>query len=360
MNALVILFVLAVMNLLFDLVLRGFALKGMQCQRRFSVPCAYEGDTVEVVEVVRNDRPLLVPWLRMESRISRHLRFGRQDNLKVSGDMYHRSLFMLMPYQQITRRHKVRLLHRGAYDIGNVTITAGDLLGLACASCEQNLSAPILVYPRLLQPEEMPKPLYRLLGEITVHRRLLQDPFLVDGLRPYHQGDHVRDIHWAATARTGELQVRTHDFTADTRLMVIINSQLSSHQWGDLMDYEQGPVEYAISVAATLCVEAMRRGVNCGFGASMPLKDQDKCVIFPPGTSIGEEELLAAMARLQVRFVKRFTNFLDEVMTFTGMDILILSVYESPEIQVKMQALRDAGNTVQLHLLDREEGRRES
>lgn len=360
MNALVILCVLAVMNLVFDLVLHRFALKGLQCRRQFSVPCAYEGDTVEVVEVVRNDRPLLVPWLRMESRISRHLRFGRQDNLNVSGDMYHRSLFMLMPYQQITRRHKVRLMHRGAYDIGNATITAGDLLGLTCATSEKILSAPILVYPRLLLPENLPQPFYRLLGEITVRRQLLQDPFLVNGLRPYRTGDNVRDIHWAATARTGELQVRTHDFTADTRLMVVINSQLSHGQWGELMDYEQGPVEHAISMAATMCVEALRQGLDCGFAANMPMDDRNECTILPPGSAMGKEELLAAMARLQIRFVKRFTTFLDELKSFTGMDILILSAYDSPDIQEKLQTLREAGNTVQLYLFSREGAHHES
>lgn len=355
MNALVILCVLVVMNAVFDLILHRFALKGLQCQRRFSVPCAHEGDTVEVVEVVRNDRPLLVPWLRMESRISRHLRFGRQDNLAVSGEMYHRSLFMLMPWQQITRRHKVRLCKRGMYDIGNATLTAGDLLGMTCASCEKNLSAPILVYPRLMEPEELPQPFYRLLGDIQVRRQLLQDPFLVNGVRPYRERDNVRDIHWAATARTGEIQVRTHDFTADTRLMVVINSQLSEHQWAELMDYEQGPVEWAISAAATLCVEALRRGLPCGFAASMPQEGSEDCTILPPGRGMGEEELLAAMARLQVKYVKRFPTFLDELMTFTGMDFLILSAYDSPEIQEKLQALRENGNTVHLHLFSREE-----
>ena len=83
MNALLILLVLLVVQLLFDLILRRFALKGLQCSRRFSVPCAFEGDSVEVIEVVRNDRPLFVPWLRLESRISPHLRFGRLENLDV-------------------------------------------------------------------------------------------------------------------------------------------------------------------------------------------------------------------------------------------------------------------------------------
>lgn len=356
MNVLVIVLVLVGLNVLFDLILHWFALKGLQCARRFSVPAAHEGETVEVIEVVRNDRPLLIPWLRLESRISPHLRFGRQDNLGVSGEMYHRSLFMLMPYQQITRRHKVRLMHRGAYDIGNATLTAGDLLGFSCVGQEQRMSVPILVYPKLLAPEEMPAPFYRLLGESIVPRQLLQDPFLVNGIRPYQLRDNVRDIHWAATARTGELQVRTHDFTAQTRLMVIVNGQLSHHQWGQLMDYEQGPVEHAISVAATLCVDALRQGLPCGMAANMPMGDSEECTVLPPDAGAArEEELLAAFARLRVKFIKSFHEFLDELLTLSGVDFLILSAYESEEIRQRMDALRLMGNTVQLVLLDGEE-----
>lgn len=359
MNALVILLVLAGMNLIFCLGLHFFVLRGLQCQRHFSVPCAFEGETVEVVEVVRNDRPLLVPWLLIESRISRHLHFGRQDNLAVKGNMYHRSLFMLMPYQQITRRHRVLLRKRGVYDIGNVTLTAGDLLGITCAGCEKKLSAPIVVYPRLLDSHEFPQPFYRLLGEMHVRRTLLQDPFLVNGIRPYRQMDNIRDIHWAATARTGELQVRTHDFTAQTQLMVVINSQLTPHQWDQLMDYEQGPVEYAISAAATLCTEALHRGLPCGFAANMPLDDKNECTLLPPGRCTSEEELLSAMARLQVRFIKLFPAFLDELMPLTGMDFLVLSAFDSPEIQEKLQQLRERGNTVMLHLFPLKEAAHE-
>ncbi len=355
MSVFVILIVLVAFIAVFNFVLHVFALKGLQCKRSFSVPAAHEGDTAEVIEVVRNDRPLLVPWLRLESRISSHLHFGRQENLGVSGEMYHRSLFMLMPYQQITRRHKVRLAKRGAYDIGNATLTAGDLLGFACVHMEQRGSVPILVYPRLLDPAEMPAPFYRLLGDSIVPRQLLQDPFLVNGIRPYQFRDNVRDIHWAATARTGELQVRTHDFTAQTRLMVVINAQLSYHQWGSLMDYEQGPVEHAISMAATMCSQVLANGLPCGFAANMPQGDDDFCTIMPPvAGSVREEELFSAMARLKVRFIKNFHEFLDELMGMTGVDFLLLTAYTCPEIEERIEELRMRGNTVHVHMLDKE------
>ncbi|MBR6570177.1 MAG: DUF58 domain-containing protein [Clostridia bacterium] len=356
MIILVILLVLLGVNTIFNLTLRFLALKGLQCRRSFSVPAAHEGETAEVIEVVRNDRPLLVPWLRLESRISSHLHFGRQENLGVSGEMYHRSLFMLMPYQQITRRHKVRLAKRGSYDIGNATLTAGDLLGFTCASTEQHESVPILVYPRLLDPSEVPAPFYRLLGETIVPRQLLQDPFLVNGIRPYQFRDNVRDIHWAATARTGELQVRTHDFTAQTRLMVVVNAQLTYHQWGNLMEYEQGPVEYAISMAATLCTQVLKSGLPCGFAANMPTSlDDNLCTVLPPSSGAArEEELLSAMAHLKVRFIKNFHEFLDELMDMNGVDFLLITAYTCPEIEERIEELRLRGNTVHVHLLDKE------
>ena len=61
------------------------------------------------------------------------------------------------------------------------------------------------------------------------------------------------------------------------------------------------------------------------------------------------------MARLRVRFVRRFPTFLDELTVFSGMDFLILSAYETPEIQMKLQALCDLGNTVQLHVFSAKE-----
>ena len=106
-------------------------LKNLSCTRDFSRPAAFEGEEAELVEVVRNDRPIIIPWLMVESRISPYLRLGRQENLHVSGEMHYCSQFTLMPYQQIRRRHKVRFLHRGSYNLGNASLTAGDILGFS-------------------------------------------------------------------------------------------------------------------------------------------------------------------------------------------------------------------------------------
>ena len=90
-----------------------YGLKHMTCTRTFSNPTFFVGDEGELIEVVRNEKACILPWMRAESRISPYIRLGRQDNLHVSGEMYYCSLFTVMPHQQIRRRHKVRFLHRG-------------------------------------------------------------------------------------------------------------------------------------------------------------------------------------------------------------------------------------------------------
>ena len=335
--------------------LKHVGIKGLQYTRRFSKSTAYEGEEAELIEVIRNDRLLFIPWLRAESRISPNLKFGRQENLSVSGERYHKSIFTLRPYQQITRRHRVRLMHRGAYDAGNVALTLGDLIGSGSEGLQLYTPARILVYPQLLQENDLPLPVSRLQGDLIVRRHMIADPFLVNGIRPYQRGDHPRDIHWPATARMGELQVKTHDYTADTKLLVVINGQMSEEQWGELMDYEQAVIERAISLAATVCLNVLRGGVAAGFAANMPLEEKEKTTILPPErSSTREEELLSAFARLRILRSRNFLSFLEDLSFLRGTDILLLSAYTSPAVEEKLRMLRMLGNTVTVHLMDRE------
>lgn len=355
MSIIVILAALTGVYCVFGLILTKLGLRGLQCTRAFSSPAVFEGDEGEMVETVRNDRPVLIPWLRVESHISPHLRLGRTDNLEVSGSRYYCSLFTLMPYQQIRRRHRVTFLRRGAYDLGNASLSVGDVSGFFQASREQQMHVPVIVFPRLLDERELPQPLSLLLGEATSLRPLLTDPFLLRGIRDYRPGDPVRDIHWPASARMGQTQVRLFDHTARMKLMVILNGQRRSAQWGDhLMEYEEGEIEYGISVAATMCVRALRSGLSAGFAANLPFLGESESVkLLPCGGAAREEELLTAFARLTLVRTLAFPLFLESLTDVTGMDVLVLSCYDSQEVQSGLERLRRQGNQVTLHLLDR-------
>lgn len=332
-----------------------FALRRLRYDRAFSVRAAHAGDTVEMVEEIRNAKFLPVPWLRAESRMSPYLRFGggQEDEgalHETSEDaLHHRSVFYLAPYSKVTRRHAVRVEKRGRYSVGSVALTGGDLFGLMESYASLDTGAAISVYPRLLRPEEIDWPSSRWQGELLVKRWIVPDPFLLAGIRDWQQGDAQRDVHWAATARTGRLQVKTRDYTASPKLLVVLNVQMQEKQWGDLMEYEQARIEYGISLAATLCVQALRAGLEAGFAANAPVGETHLSTVLLPARYAGREsDIMEAMACLRILRTKNFHALMDDLGQVSGYDILILSAYDSELIAERMAQLRMRGNSVAL------------
>src|SRR5690606_26102701 len=79
-------------------------------QRFFNVSRCYAGEEIEMVERIANHKLLPIPWVRLESTLSADLKFARQKGQTIrEGELFqnHRSLFSLMPYTQVVRRHKL-------------------------------------------------------------------------------------------------------------------------------------------------------------------------------------------------------------------------------------------------------------
>ena len=118
------------------------------------------------------------------------------------------------------------------------------------------------------------------------------------------------------------------------------------------MEYEQGEIEHEIAMAATLCIRALRAGLAAGFAANMPRGEEKGCTVLPPaGGAAREEELLTAFARLTILRSLSFPTFLESLTTYTGLDILVISCYDSEEIQNALRKLRRSGNQVELYQL---------
>ncbi len=359
MSILVVLVIFLAVCFVFSLLMERVGVRNLFISRKFLRPAVFCGDTSEMVETIINDRPIFIPWLRVESRISPCLRFGKQENLSISGDMYHLSLFSVMPYQKIVRHHRVTFLRRGVYNVGSAALTAGDLTGMFHATREQQLDMSVMVYPRILSDSEMPVPLRQLSGNWSRERHLLKDPFLVRNIRAYVPGDPIRDIHWPASARMQQLQVKIHDDEARLNVLVLLNGQTREDQWDDLMDYEQDQIEHLISVAATLCRQALKQGLKAGFGANLCQTEGDEreSTYVPMDQMPGmEEKILSAMARIRFHRTLRFPSFLRTVPMDEGMDVVVLSVYDSDEIREAVEEKKRSGCRITLYTV-REGGR---
>lgn len=325
-------------------------------KRKFSASSAYVGDEINMVEEISNNKFLPVPWLKIESRMPKALSFGELNDLTISGEMYHRSFFFMGSFRKITRTHHVACVKRGRCDLNSVSMSAGTLLGLMKISKEMALSAEISIYPRQLSYDSLPKLSKQLLGEIIVKRWIAPDPFLINGIRPYVNGDNLKDVHWAATAKTGELKIKTHDYSASPNLLVLLNTEISGQQWGVVLENETGPIEYGISLAATMIVWAMKNGLKAGFGTNGYLCDdvsKEPVFVHQDGGAGGVKNILEVMCRIVVARKLTFFTYIEALIEkkIRDMDILILSTYMDERLKAQTDKLKIYGNSVHIQIL---------
>lgn len=327
--------------------------------RSFSDRIVFEGDKIDMVDEISNKKLLPLPWLRLESRLDKNLVFDHhEDNLAGNLEM-HRALFSFMPYQKITRTQHFTCTKRGFYEFSDVHLTSGDAFGFS--DDKKSIKAPgnITVYPRLLNIEDLPLPSQSWLGEVIVRRWIMEDPFLAAGVREYSAGDSLSAVNWQATARTNQLQVTKHDFSADHDVMIYINFNQTGDIWRPIVDPDL--IEKSISYAATIASHTISKGVSVGLGCNTYIgqKTRDTIRINPQSSKQQLSYLLETMAKVEVDANISVTSFLEEDIDSgeTGKDILLITATVSEDMQESIDILESQGNQVETLILDSEKMR---
>jgi uncharacterized protein (DUF58 family) len=354
MNLQWIIFVVVLVVLIQGWLFKHWALKGLQYTRFFSSPAVFQGQDVEMVEWIVNHKLLPIPWLRVESKINENLEFSKQFNLDIKHQQFHKSLFTLMPYMKITRRHKVHCKKRGCYFLNSVALTCGDLFGVQEVSCTYSLSVRLLVYPSLIPLDKIPFSSHSWMGDIVVKRWIVEDPFMYSGVREYRSGDPLNNINWKATARVGKLQVHKKDYTANPRLMIYLNLDITEEMWDAVTEPER--IEKGISYAASIAQYAISNGIDTGFGCNGYLIDEPghPVRILPRSGMSHLTYLFEVMARLVIERQVTFYTFLEEdiVSGITGTDFLFITSYISERMENQIAKLRERGNAVEILYLE--------
>ncbi|OBZ14086.1 hypothetical protein A8L34_08935 [Bacillus sp. FJAT-27264] len=344
-----ILFVAALL-LIISFIYQKNALKAISYDRYFSRKAVYEGEELEMVEEIVNAKLLPLPWLRMESSIATGLEFGRQENLGISsGDIYqnHVSLFYLRSYRHIKRRHTLVGERRGFYTLESVTMTTGDLFGFSRVVKTFPLQLELLVYPELISFDEVPLPVHSWLGELAIKRWIVEDPFLTAGIREYSAGDSMGMVNWKATARTGVMQVHKNDYSADSRLMICLNVEVSESMWRNITDVER--IELGIRYAATVAGYALDHGIETGFICNGRLVDGDAREPVLSGPIAQQEEMLELLARLTLDRTLPMNRLL-ELQAENGTrdtDYLIITCHQGADLLEAAVQLMQEGNGVE-------------
>ncbi len=181
---------------------------------------------------------------------------------------------------------------RGEYPLGQPRLACGFPFGLREASRPIEVAATLLVWPRTVPVGPVPEAQgHQSSDGLAARDRAGQwgDPM---GVRPYRRGDPIRRVHWALSARHGELIVRELQSNATPRVRIVLDSRESVHTGSE----PDSSLEWAIRVAASLAEGWI------GQGAAVELVLED-CAIVPRGGSPGARSraVLDALARLRPR-----------------------------------------------------------
>ncbi|WP_424768915.1 DUF58 domain-containing protein [Paenibacillus sp. sgz302251] len=353
-------FIIAAIGILYvqNRLFQSFVLRHIKYKRHFQTKSCYRGEQVELIEQISNAKWLPVPWLRVESLLSTHLHFQRQDNFSVSsGQLYqnHKSFFTLKPYTKITRTHRITCTKRGWYQLQTVTVTGGDLLGFTNVSTSIPLSGQLLVYPKPAQVPVHELPYHSWQGDQSVQRWIISDPFVIAGVRNYQAGDTFKQVNWKATAKTGRLQVHQHDYTANRRLMIYLNVDDAEGMWRSVND--EALIERGIEWAAGAAEAVIEQGMDVGFAANMPLIGSiDSVHVEPLGGHEHLLELYEWMAKLQIKRTELFHHLLEReaLSGFRERDVLIISSYWNDTLDQHAERLQYNGNAVAVWTLTKQ------
>lgn len=315
----------------------------------FSTDEAYEGDEVELIETVINGKMLPLTWAKAEISASRWLQFAGSQSIIAGDTRFVPSFFVLKGHHRTVRRWKVRCMRRGIYCIDKTVLVTTDLLGLQTFSLPVELNARLTVLPR---PQEGSEHFFSpngLSGDIIIRRRLLTDPFFVNGIREYTPYDSANRIHWPATAKMDQIMVRSNDCTSDQSVTILMNMQTRSEEGATITDSED--IEQEIRAAATAVAETAGSGFPTRLIANGGGLNGTPTVT---GTGAGEDyalDLLRVLAQLSVSKSENFAAYTDRMRhTFLSTDLILISAYLDDAVLAYAREQQELGTCVRFLL----------
>lgn len=313
--------IVAVVLIVQYLVYKNIGLKNVTYKLTISKTEAFENEEIEIIEEIENGKALPLPWVRSEISCSRWLVFyGNSQNVAkdaqkglVSG------IFMLKGYQKLRRSWKVRCEKRGVFRIEDVTISVSDLFGLVKPAMMLKTSEEICVLPSPSEIELCEMSTEAFLGNQSVRRFILPDPFMICGAKEYTGREPMNRIHWSQSARTGSLMVYNNEFTTERKALVVLNMQRM--QSDETQKLAISVLEAQIKGAAYVLDHCYRNHIALGFAIN-----GYESYICPPNEGYEHTlNILRVLARLKNHCGGHIDDFLASLDCKEYTDIILIS-----------------------------------
>lgn len=312
---------------------------------------AFPGEKFPLRIEIENRKLLPITWLRVQDPWPKAIG-PEQDDLLAPTHIPDQGLltnvFSLRWYERAKRSYSLEFRKRGIYSVGPVRLESGDLFGLFDRSEEKEPVELLTVFPELLKFRDLLLPAEDPFGDRHSRRRLYEDLNQPIGVRDYLPEDSFRQVHWPATAHTGQLQAKVYQPVSANIMVVCLNVATFARHWEGT---NPELLEHVIKIAATLVTKGIEDGYRVGLIANGCLAHADQPFRIPPGRSPKQlASLLEALAGVTPVVTGPFETFLIKQVPRIpyGATLLIVTSVTKPELFEALIQLKVHGRHITL------------
>ncbi len=272
-------------------------LDGVDYSRELHFSKGFPGEEIDIQVTAKNQKALPLFWLLVSDLWPKAVAPQSEQGLMEShipelGRLA--NVFRLPPFGTSKLNYSVALRKRGVYPLGPARMESGDPFGINTNKKEIESKQFITVYPELGEIPHVDFPAASPFGDRKVELRLFEDPSQPIGVRDYQSTDEFRRVHWPATARTGKLQSKLYQPTAERVMTICLNTATSERHWEGV--YPQ-LLEHLVETTAAVVYQAHREGFQIGLISNGSMQDSDQPYRILPGRSNQQlSYLLTALA----------------------------------------------------------------
>ena len=335
-----------------------YSLSGVSCERLLSERRVFPGENFELQLRLFNRKLLPLPWIQLDDELPDGF---TPDNALVPYDRPGYGLLSrtasLLWYTSVSWQQRLCGHRRGYYPLGPVTVTSGDIFGFYPRSLTTSLVDHVIVYPKIFPIARLGIPPLYPIGDTTAERRIFQDPVRVIGVRDYTPHDSLRHIHWKASARHQDLQVKVFEPTTTQTTALFLAVDSFRHERPvpeELTDGETAPdvfdeelFELGISAAASVAAHLVEHRSSVGLYVNSRLADSAQPAQIMPGSTTGQlVGILEALAKVTADPSGPFEDFLqvERAGLPWGTTLVIILSGHSPALRELLADLRESGH----------------
>lgn len=187
---------------------------------RVNVPreAFYIGESVNIRYQIKNRSIFRIPFLELNSFISKRL----------SGEETLKEIITLEAKQEFFKNETIVLKRRGYYELGDLEVTVNDVFGFFSLKKSITSSIGLIVYPKIIRLTTFEIMASHQLGELRVFDQAFLDKSRTTSLKPYQEGDSIKQVHWKMSAKKDEIIVKDYESRGDTHVAVFIDN---NHQY---------------------------------------------------------------------------------------------------------------------------------